>query len=169
MDFSKLALERYSVRGFTEQPVEEEKLLKILEAAQNAPSATNRQPYKIYVIKTEGKKDALRKIYNKDWFINAPLVICLCSLPAEAWVRASDQENYYQIDAAIVMDHIILAATDLGLGTCWIAAFDPVEAKNFLGLPDNQIPLLLTPLGYPNKTAVPKKRKTLEELVIYIN
>ena len=169
MNFNKIALERYSVRGFTDQAVEEEKLLKILEAAQYAPSATNRQPYKIYVIKTEDNKENLRKIYNKDWFVNAPLVICVCCIPAEAWVRSSDQENYSQVDAAIVMDHIILAATDLSLGTCWIAAFDPVEAKNFLGLPDNQVPLLLTPLGYPNKEPVPKKRKSLEDLVVYID
>jgi nitroreductase len=80
----------------------------------------------------------------------------------------SDGKNYNDVDVAIVMDHLILAAADLGLGTCWIAAFDPDAAREVLSLPEGVEPIAFTPLGYPADTARPKKRKPLEKLVRYI-
>ena len=71
----------------------------------------------------------MRRIYDKDWFVQAPLVICICGIPKQAWVR-KDQKNYCDVDVAIAMDHLILAASELGLGTCWIAAFDPLKASD---------------------------------------
>jgi len=131
-----------------------------------APSASNRQPVQFIIIKTQGKKQELRKIYDKEWFINAPLLICACGLPQESWVRY-DGTNYTFVDVAIAMDHLILAATEVGLGTCWIAAFNVQELRNFLGLPEEVIPVAMTPLGYPDDEPKPKERKPLDELVRY--
>lgn len=166
MDFSELIKARYSVRAYKADPVEEEKLQQVLEAARLAPTAANRQSFQIIVVKTAGREEELGRVYGRDWFVQAPLVICACGLPAKNWVR-SDGKNYNDVDVAIVMDHLILAAADLGLGTCWIAAFDPDAAREVLGLPEGVEPIAFTPLGYPADTARPKKRKPLEELVRY--
>ncbi|MCJ7626695.1 MAG: nitroreductase family protein [Anaerolineaceae bacterium] len=169
MGFTNLINERYSVRGYKSTMVEDEKLQQILEAARMAPTAANRQPFVLYVIKTEGKESDLRRIYAADWFIQAPYIICACAIPSQAWVRASDNKNYVFVDVAIMFDHLVLAAHDLGLGTCWIAAFDPQAAREILGLPEEHIPVVFTPIGYPDKEARSKVRKELSELVHYMD
>ena len=157
---------RYSARAYKPDPVEDEKLQQVLEAARLAPTAANRQPFQIIVIHTVGREAELKRIYNKDWFVQAPLVICACGIPARGW-RRRDGKSYCDVDVAIAMDHLILAAANLGLGTCWIAAFDPVAAREVLGLPDDVEPIAFTPLGYPADRPGPKKRKALSELVRY--
>lgn len=166
MDFLDLVKSRYSVRAYKNQDVEEEKLEKILEAARFAPTAVNYQPFKLIVIHTEGREDELKHIYQAEWFSEAPIVICVCSEPTNAWVRR-DGKNYGDVDATIVMDHIILAATSLGLGTCWIGAFDVEAAKKVLKIPDGVEPLVFTPVGYPADEIGEKRRKELSELVKY--
>ena len=96
--------------------------------------------------------------------MQAPIIICACAIPAEAWV-SSDKKNYCDVDVAIAMDHLILAATDMGLGTCWIAAFDKSTARKVMGLPNSVEPIVFTPLGYANDRPVPKKRKPLIEII----
>ncbi|MBI4181247.1 MAG: nitroreductase family protein [Chloroflexi bacterium] len=167
MDFSKLVQERYSVRAYKSDAVADDKLEQVLEAARLAPTAANRQPFRLIVIHTAGKEEELKRIYNRDWFVQAPLVICACKLPVQGWVRRQDSKNYDEVDVAIAMTHLILAATDLGLGTCWIGAFDPAVARQVLGLPDDAEPIVFTPLGYPNDEPKPKKRKALTEIVHY--
>ena len=98
--------------------------------------------------------------------MQAPLIICACGFPKQAWV-SREGKSYSDVDVAIIMDHLILAAADLGLGTCWIGAFDPQAAREVLGLPDEAEPIAFTPLGYPNDQPGPKKRKSLAELVRY--
>ena len=166
MDFSELINTRYSVRAYTPDAVDEDKLQRLLEAARLAPTAANRQPFQLIVIHTAGREEELKRIYRKDWFVQAPLVIGICGIPAEAWVRR-DGKSYMDVDVAIVMDHLILAAADLGLGTCWVGAFDPSAAREILALPDDVEPIAFTPLGYPADQPRPKKRKTLSELVRY--
>jgi nitroreductase len=166
MSFLELIKKRYSVRSYKPDPVEKEKLEMILEAARLAPTAANRQPISFIVVRTEGRKNELSRIYGRAFFTEAPLVICACFTPEQAWTR-KDGKCYGEVDATIAMDHLILAATELGLGTCWIAAFDPIAAREVLGLPDDVEPVAFTPLGYPADTAVPKKRKPLPELVRY--
>jgi nitroreductase len=166
MSFSQLVEKRYSARAYKPDPVEEEKLQQVLEAARLAPTAANRQPFRIIVIRTAGREPELSRIYSKEWFVQGPLVICACAVPAEAWVRA-DGKNYADVDVAIVVDHITLAAADVGLGTCWVGAFDPAAAREVLGLPDDVEPIAFTPLGYPADEPKPKKRKSLSELVRY--
>lgn len=166
MEFSDLIKTRYSVRAYRSDPVAEETLEQVLQAARLAPTAANRQPFRIVVIRTKGREAELRRIYQRAWFTQAPLVLCICSVAGEGWVRV-DGKPYLDVDAAIAFDHLILAATDLGLGTCWIAAFDPAAAREVLALPEGVEPVAFTPLGYPADQPKPKARKPLAELVRY--
>jgi nitroreductase len=164
MEFSELIKRRYSVRAYKSDPVEQEKLERVLDAARLAPTAANRQPFQLIVIQTAGKGGDLRRIYPREWFATAPLVICACAVPAEGWVRM-DGKVYTDVDVTIAMDHLILAATELGLGTCWVAAFDPTAAREILDLPDGVEPIVFTPLGYPADEPRPKQRRPLSDLV----
>jgi nitroreductase len=167
MEFSELIQKRYSVRAYKPDTVEEEKLQHVLDAARLAPTADNRQPFQLIVIHTAGREVELNRIYGRDWFAQAPLIICACGVPAQAWTRRDDGKSYIDVDVAIAMDHLILAAADLGLGTCWIAAFKPDAAREVLGLPDGVEPIAFTPLGYAADELGPKTRKPLSELVRY--
>ena len=167
MEYSQLIAARYSVRAYRPDPVEDEKLQAILEAARLAPTAANRQPFQIVVIRTAGRQEEVGKIYRRPWFVQAPLVIAVCAISSQAWVRESDRFNARLIDAAIVTDHLILAAANLGLGTCWIAAFNVEAARSVLRLPDEAEPVIFTPLGYPDDQPKPKERKPLKGLVRY--
>ena len=167
MGFLELASSRYSVRAYKPDPVEEEKLQQVLEVARLAPTAANKQAFQLVVIRTAGREEALKRVYGRDWFVQAPVVICACGFPGQNWVRR-DGKNYNDVDVAIVMDHLILAAADLGLGTCWIGAFDPDAAREVLDLPEGVEPVAFTPLGYPADQLRPKTRKDLSELVRYL-
>jgi nitroreductase len=166
MEFTELIAIRYSVRSYRPDPVEEAKLQKVLEAARLAPTAANRQPFQIIVIQTANRKEELRRIYHREWFVQAPLILCVCGLSSQAWVR-QDTRSYLSVDAAIVMDHMILAAADAGLGSCWIANFNANAAREILGLPESAEPLLFSPLGYAADRPGIKERKPLAELVRY--
>jgi len=167
MEFSELVQKRYSVRAYKSDPIEDEKLGMVLEAARLAPTAANRQPFQIIVVHTQSRKEELSRIYRREWFVQAPLIICACGVPSEGWVRSDDKRRYLDVDVAIVMDHLILAAANLGLGTCWIAAFNAAAAREILGLPENIEPLIFTPLGYPADQPALKERKPLSTLVRY--
>jgi len=164
MEFSDLIRQRYSVRAYKPDPVEDDKLEAVLEAARLAPTAANRQPFRILVIPTAGREADLGRIYRRKWFVTAPLVLCACTVVDEGWVRM-DGKPYVDVDVSIAMDHLILAATDLGLGTCWIADFDPVAVREILNLPEGVEPVVFTPLGYPADRPTSKKRKPLSDLV----
>ena len=166
MDYFEVVQQRHSVRSYKTDPVEPEKLQQILECARLAPTAANRQSFKVVVVATEGNKEVLQHIYSKTWFVNAPYLLCVCSVPGKCWVR-SDKKSYSDVDAAIVMDHMVLAATAQGLGTCWVAAFDVEAAQAILKLDDAWEPIAFTPLGYPTDATFKKVRKPLEELVVY--
>ncbi len=166
MEFSELIEKRYSVRAYKADPVEDANLQKVLDAARLAPTAANRQAIQFIVVQTKGREAELGRIYKPDWFVEPPLVICACGVPSENWVRR-DGKNYNDVDVAIAMDHLILAAANAGLGTCWIGAFDPQAAREVLDLPEGIEPIAFTPLGYPADEPRPKKRKSLSELVRY--
>ena len=166
MDFPELIATRFSVRAYRSDPVPEDMLGRILEAGRLAPTAANRQALRIVVIHTAGREAELQRIYAPQWFVQPPLVVGVVAIPAENWVR-SDGRNYCDVDAAIVMDHLILAAANEGLGTCWIGAFDPAAAREVLGLPADVEPIVFTPLGYAADGAREKKRVPLSDLVRY--
>ena len=167
MEFSELIEKRYSVRAYSSDEVEKDKLERVLNAARLAPTAANRQPFQIIVVHTRGREEELRKIYHRDWFVQAPIILCGVGVPSRGWVRSDDKRRYLDVDVAIVMDHLILAAANQGLGTCWIAAFNAKAAREVLNLPDNVEPLIFTPLGYPADQLGPKERKSLDELIRY--
>ena len=166
MRMMDLIEKRFSVRAYKPDPVEDEKLQYVLAAARLAPTAANRQPFWFIVVHTKRKKTKLRQVYDRIWFVQAPLVICACGIPSQAWVRR-DGKNYCDVDVAIAMDHLVLAATEQGLGTCWIAAFDAAAARKLLLLPDGVEPVAFTPLGYPDDAGRPRKRKPVAEIVKY--
>lgn len=155
MDFATLIQKRYSVRGYEKRSVTDDLLQKVLNAARLAPTGSNRQAFQLVVVHTAGREDEMRRMYNKEWFADAPIIIVACAAPD------------YTLNIGIVMDHLILAATELGLGTCWIGAFNREVAREILGLPDDLEPIICTPLGYAAIPAHPKKRKSLNELVRY--
>jgi nitroreductase len=170
MPFLDLARRRYSVRAYRPDPVPDDLLASVLEAGRIAPTAANRQPFRIVVVHTAGREAELRRVYDRDWFVGAPLVLCVVAVRGEAWSRTMyDGRSHADVDAAIVMDHLVLAAADAGLGTCWIASFDPAAAREILGVPDEAEPMLFTPLGFPADTpdASPRhaQRRSLDELV----
>lgn len=164
MTFLELAEKRSSIRSYLPDAVDEETLAKVLEAARLAPSAANRQPWHIIAVRATAVRHELSTVYPRDWFVQAPVILVVCVEPAKAWVRG-DGKNYADVDGAILMDHITLCAADLGLGTCWIAAFDVAKLKNILHLPDGIEPIALTPVGKPNIAGRPKSRKPLPEII----
>lgn len=164
MVFLDLMKERFSVRAFKTMPVPEAILMQVLEAARLAPSAANRQPWHFILVQEESQRRALGEAYPREWFWRAPVIVVACVEPARAWTRA-DGKNYGDVDGAIAMAHMALCATDLGLGSCWIAAFDPAKVRQTLGLPPGVYPFALMPLGYPADPPREKIRKPMAEIV----
>ena len=166
LSFGDLVRARYSVRAYDPAPVDERALSRILETVRLAPTASNNQAFRVVVIPTEGRERELRRIYDRDWFVQAPLVVAVCAVPGEGWVRAVDGWSAAGVDATIAMTHLLLAATEEGLGTCWVASFDPAVARDVLGLPEGLVPWAFTPLGFPADSRPAKERRPLEELVL---
>ncbi len=164
MSFLELAEKRYSVRSYLSKEVEREKLLQILEAGRLAPSAVNFQPVHFYVVEKEEDKKRLSEVYKREWFLQAPVIIVACANHSQAWKRR-DGKDHADIDVTIAVDHMVMAATDLGLGTCWICAFDAKRCHELLELPEEMEPVVLLPIGYTESEKPEKKRKTLEEIV----
>lgn len=165
MEFGAMIRNRYSVRAYKNREIPNEVLGRVLEAFRLAPTAANRQPLGLVVIHTDGREEELRRIYRNDWFVKQPpIVVCACGIAEKAWTRR-DGKNYADVDVAIAMDHLILAATAEGLGTCWVGAFDAEAAREVLGLPEGVEPVACTPLGYPDDPSRPKQRRSLDQFV----
>jgi nitroreductase len=164
MEFSDLVTQRYSVRAYKPDPVEDTVLQQLLDAARLAPTAANRQPFEVVVAHTAGREGEFGRVYHREWFVQAPLIVCLCALPDRAWVR-QDGRSFCDVDVAIAADHLILAAANAGLGTCWVANFNVDAAREVLGIPQEVEPLIFTPLGYPADDWRPKKRRQLDDVV----
>ena len=167
MEFIDLARNRYSVREYSDKAVEKEKLDKILEAAYMAPTACNLQPFKIVVVRTSDHKEILGKVYPRPFFTQAPIILGVYADTKTCWVRR-DGKSYSDVDAAIIMDHMIMEATDLGLGTCWVGAFDKAAACSLAGFDKSFEPVAFTPLGYASSQKPQQKRKPLEDIVVYL-
>ncbi|MCF8368601.1 MAG: nitroreductase family protein [Bacteroidales bacterium] len=170
MTFLDLAKKRFSARSYKDIPVTDEDLNYVLEAGRVAPSAVNYQPWKFLVIKEEKNLKGLYPLYHREWFREAPVVIIVLADHSLAWKRG-DGKDHADIDAAIAADHMTLAATDRGLGTCWICNFDKEKTIAHLQLPEHLEPIVFLSLGYPasqtDENRHKSKRKSLEEIVIY--
>jgi nitroreductase len=167
MDFAKLSAERYSLRKFSDQPVEQEKLDLILEAGRSAPTAHNLQPQRIFVARSP---EALEKADACCGFhFHSPLLLVVAYDPEAAWKRELDGKNHGEIDAAIATTQMMLQAADLGLGTTYVGVFDPEKLLETFPEMAGLRPIAMLPLGYPAEGAHPSRlhgeRKPLEELV----
>ncbi len=133
-----------------------------------APSAVNLQPWKFWVIESQEMLGKVRSCYNRPWFQDAPQILIVVGNIDEAWVRKYDGYNSLETDLAIAMCHLILAAENEGVATCWIEAFQPEQLKEALGLKENERVFAITPLGYPREGFTKrndKQRKPLDEIV----
>jgi len=165
MDIEEVIRKRYSCRSYKDTPVPEEKLKSVLEAAQLAPSASNRQPYKLIIVKDKEKREKLATAAGQGFIGEAPIIVVGVSLEPERIMGC--QVPAYAVDLAIAMEHIALQAAAEGLGTCWLGAFSQQEAKKILEIPEEYKIVTLMPLGYPADSPGPKDRKSLDELVSY--
>jgi nitroreductase len=153
MEFDKVLSERFSVREYKDIPVEEEKIQAILGAVRLAPTAKNSQPQKIYVAKT---KEALEKVdlVTPNRF-GAPVVIMVCGDKNKACILKSNGRNFLEVDATIIQTYMMLKATDLGLGSCWIGRFNAEKMQEVFNIPKNYIPYGILLVGYKKDSAVP--------------
>ena len=166
MDFLELVKKRYSARGYLPKTVEQEKLNYILECARWAPSAVNRQPWRVIVAQSDEAKCLVQQCYPRDWFVQAPLYIIIYTRVSEAWIRGFDGKYHADIDAAIATEHICLAAAEQGLGSCWVCNFDVQLLKSNFRLTADEYPVAIVPIGYVNKQPnKPTIRKSIDELV----
>ena len=167
MDFTSLSAERYSLRKFSDRPVEAEKLALILEAGRNAPTAHNLQPQRIFVLQSP---EALEKIDGcTGCHFHPPMMLVVAYDAKEAWNREDDGKNHGEIDAALATGQMMLQAAELGLGTTYVGMFDPTKVLAAFPQMAGLTPIALLPLGYPAEGAHPSRlhgsRKPLEELV----
>lgn len=163
MSVLDVAKKRFSSRKYEEKSVEKEKLDKILEAAHVAPTAANRQPIKLYVIQS---KEGLSKISKAANIYNAPIAIVVCADKSKAWVRPFDGMISADIDASILTDHMMLEATELGLGTVWICYFKADVLKEELHFPDNLEPINILAVGYSSEQNADSNRHTTQRIPI---
>jgi len=166
--FLDLAKQRYSCRSYDGKSITKEQIEQILEAARIAPSAVNAQPWHFVVATQLPLRENLVSCYSRPWLATAPAIIVACGDHSVSWRRA-DGKDHCDIDIAIAVDHITLAAAEMGLATCWICKFDAIKCAEFLKLPSHVSPIVMIPIGYPNDKSADSdrhlKRKTLDQIV----
>lgn len=168
MEFLELAKKRYSVRKYESRKVEEEKLLKILEAGRVAPTGANTHPQRLIIVKEDSGFNKLKKGAN---IYGAPLAIIVCADHNVSWKRPFDGKDIAEIDVSIVTDHMMLQAEELGLGSVWICYFNEKVIKEEFNIPENIEPINILAIGYASgEPASPdrhdKARKPLKDLII---
>ena len=168
MEFFELVEKRRSIRKFKERVVEDYKIMKILEASKSAPSAGNLQAYRIYVIKDKKLKNKVAEAcYNQTFVSEAPVVLIFFANPEESSAYYGERGKFYSIqDATIAATFAMLAAHDLGLGTCWVGAFDNDQLKSVMHT--SLEPVAVLPIGYPGESPPKRKRKKIEEICTFI-
>lgn len=167
MTFLELAEKRYSCRKFSDKKVEKEKIEQIIRAGIAAPTAVNKQPYKIFCLESEEVKEKLKQVTQ--FTFGADTFLLVAADPSEAWVRPSDERNFADVDAAIVATHMMLAIEDMGLSTTWVGYFDePLLKKLCPELKDYDL-LAIFPVGYGAETAKPShlhfQRREMKDVV----
>lgn len=165
MNFLKLVKSRYSCRQYADRVVEKEKLDYVMECVRLAPSAMNRQPWRFRIVTDVEVLQKLWECYNREWFKSAPVCIVASVVHDEEWVR-SDGKRHGDIDVAIAVEHLCLAAAEQGLGTCWVCNFDAPLCKEILTMSENEEAVAIIPVGYPDCEPMEKKRKDVSEIVL---
>ena len=168
-DFLEMAEKRYSVRSYSDRPVEKEKMDRILRAGQVAPTAVNMQPQRVFVLQSPEALEKAKKVTR--FTFGAPVILLVCSDRDRAFVM-KDGQYMGTVDATIAVTHMMLEAFAQGLGTCWVRGFDRNDVIREFGLPDNLIPEAMMTLGYPSDTAAPGPKHAenipIEEMVKYL-
>lgn len=166
MNFKELAEKRFSVRRYTSEPVSKADIDYILECARLAPSAHNKQPWKFLLVTSDEAKVKIRQCYNRPWFPKAQVYVLAMKNASECWVRPDDNKSYGDVDLGIVVEHIVLAAADRGLGSCWVANYD-VEAVKRLFPVEGYEAVAIIPIGHidPEFQHHAAVRKDMSEIV----
>ncbi|MCL2220409.1 MAG: nitroreductase family protein [Chitinispirillia bacterium] len=167
--FLELAAERYSVRSFSQKPIEAETLRLVLEAARIAPTACNNQPQRIKIIM--GGDDLAKADECTPCRFNAPVVLLVCYDKTVCWTHPENSSLYSgEIDASIATTHLMMAAQDAGLGSCWVMRFERDKAAKIFALPENIVPVAMLPIGYKADDAAPSglhsRRPVLEKILL---
>lgn len=169
MEFEKLIRERYSVRKFKNEHLSKEILDKILEAGHVAPTGCNYQPQRILVLNTDESIEKLKNCTRSHF--DAPCAMLVCCNLNESWTRPYDSAKSAPVDAAIVTTHMMLAAKNEGIGSCWVMHFNPEAMKNTFNIPESYQPVALLVMGYPADDATPfhmhDEKRPIEETVFY--
>lgn len=168
MDFYKVIRTRRSIRSYKPDPVPEEVLNRVMDAARIAPSGSNRQPWKFIIVKDGSLRQRLASICGgQDFIAEPPVAVVACGYDIHRNRGGYMGEMSILVDVSIAFTHLIQAARAEGLGTCWIGAFDNNKVKELLNIPDNFYVVAVSPLGYPReeKFRDPGERKSLEEIV----
>lgn len=163
MDFLELVKNRYSCRSYQPKDVEQDKLDYIMECVRFAPSAVNKQPWKFRIVSSAEDRKKLCQCYDREWFATAPVIVIASILHDEEWVRF-DGKHHGDIDIAIAVEHLCLAATEKSLGTCWVCNFDAELCRKEFALEANEEAAVLIPIGYPADEPKEKKRKPIEKI-----
>lgn len=165
MELMEAIRARRSIRRFLEKPVEEEKILAVLDSGRLAPSARNMQDWRFIAVRDQATRQKLAVAAKDQQFVaQAPVVIAACG--TSNYIMTCGQPTY-AIDVTIALDHMTLAAASLGLGTCWIGAFYEDQAKKILGVPDDVRIVALMPLGYPAEEPLPRPRKEIGDIMAW--
>ncbi|MCR4835247.1 MAG: nitroreductase family protein [Bacteroidaceae bacterium] len=162
LDLTKL---RYSCRSYQERAVEKEKIEYVMECVRMSPSAVNRQPWRFRVVESDADRQRLCQCYNREWFATAPTYIIASVLHDEEWIRA-DGKHHGNIDVAIAVEHLCLAAAEQGLGTCWVCNFDVELCSRLFDIPANEEVAVLIPIGYAADEPKEKVRKNIDAIVM---
>ncbi|MDY0296308.1 MAG: nitroreductase family protein [Acidobacteriota bacterium] len=162
-------VKRRSIRRYRQEPLDPEKLQRILEAARLAPTAKNRQDWKMVVVNDPVQRDALVEAAapHQPFMRQAAVILAVCALNPEYVMRCGIPA--YPVDLAIVLDHVSLQAAREGLGTCWIGSFNQEPARRVLAVPDPIVIVQLMTLGIPDEDPPPAPRKPLQDLVCFNN
>jgi nitroreductase len=167
MNLFEAIRQRQSIRTFQGRDIEPEKLEAVLSAVNQAPSAGNLQAYQVWLVRDRALRDALvHAAWEQEFIAQAPVVLAFCAAPARAGKYGARGETLYAVqDASVAAAYAQLAAVALGLGTCWVGAFDEQAVSQALRLPADQRPGALLPLGYPAENTRRTSRRPLDELV----
>lgn len=166
MEFFEVISRRRSVRAYSNRPIEEEKLKRIFDAANLAPSAGNLQAYQVYVFRKAEKKEALaRAAFDQTFITEAPVCLVFCSDPSRSAEKYGDRgtELYSIQDATIAGTYAMLAAVDMGLATVWVGAFEEEEVRKVVGV-EGIRPVAMFAVGYPAEEPEPTPRRAIEEI-----
>ena len=165
MNFKELCRARYSARRYKNTPIPTETMAYLKECVRMAPSAVNYQPWIFIEITSNTGREKLQQCYEREWFCQAPMYILACKNSEQAWTRRYDNKNHADIDLAIAIQHLCLAATEQGLGTCWVCNFNIQLCSELLNLPQHLEPVAIIPIGFPDaEDPNTKNRKTIEEI-----